>query len=239
MLNQFYKSTVGKKVIMALTGLIFVGFVLSHMAGNLKAFAGINPETGRYKFDEYAIFLREIAAPLVGHGTVLWIARIVLLVSIILHTLMAFQLAALNRKAKPRGTHNPAYRSANAASRTMLYGGLVLLFFTVYHILHFTTGDAHFNGFVEGNVYANVYSGFQDPLVVGFYVIAMGCLALHLYHGTWSVFQTLGVDTPAWNQGIRNVAKIVSIIVFVGFVSLPLAVTMKFLPPPQIVALQK
>lgn len=239
MLIQFYRSTVGKKVIMALTGLIFVGFVLAHMTGNLKAFAGINPATGRYKFDDYAIFLREIAAPLVGHGTVLWLARIVLLVSIGLHILMAFQLAAVNRRAKPRAMHRPAYRSANAASRTMLYGGLLLLVFIVFHILHFTTGTVHFNGFVAGDVYANVHSGFQNPLIVGFYVVAMACLALHLYHGTWSLFQTLGVDSPAWNSGIRSLAKIVSVIVFVGFVSLPIAVTVGILPAPGIVALPK
>jgi succinate dehydrogenase / fumarate reductase, cytochrome b subunit len=239
MLNQFYRSTVGKKVIMALTGLIFVGFVLAHMAGNLKAFAGVNPATGHYKFDEYAHFLREIAAPLVGHGTVLWIARIVLLVSLVLHVLMAIQLSALNRKAKPRAMHNPNYRSANAASRTMLYGGLVVLVFIVYHILHFTTGTLHFNSFVEGNVYANVYSGFQNPLIAGFYVLAMACLALHLYHGTWSMFQTLGVDTPAWNSGLRSVAKVVAVMVFVGFVALPISVTFGILAKPQIATLEK
>ena len=223
---------------MALTGVIFVGFVISHMAGNLKIFGGINAESGLYKFDEYAHFLREIAAPLVGHGTLLWIARIVLLGSIFLHMLMAFQLAMINRAAKPVAVHNPEYRSANAASRTMKYGGFVLFIFIIYHILHFTTGHLHFGGFAEGQVYANVHSGFSNLFNVIFYIIAMACLALHLYHGTWSLFQTLGVDNPAWNKGIRTAAKLVSILVFLGFISVPLAVAFKVVDAPVITTMK-
>lgn len=233
MLLQFYKSTIGKKFLMAVTGLVFVGFVIAHMAGNLKIFMGVNPKTGSYWFDEYAVALREFGEHFLGHGTFLWIARAVLLGSILVHITMALQLSALNRKAKPVATHNPAYRSANAASRTMLYGGLFLIVFIVYHILHFTTGTVHTAGFVEGRVYANVFYGFQNPLVSGFYVVSMIFLALHLYHGTWSLFQTMGVDTPAWNHGLRTAAKIVAVVVFAGFVSLPLSVTFGVLPPPQ------
>lgn len=232
MLLRFYHSTIGKKVIMAFTGLVFVGFVIAHMAGNLKIFAGLNPQTNHYKFDEYAVFLREIAAHLMGQGTFLWIARAVLLVCIFLHVLTAIQLAIINRNAKPVGLRDPDYRSANAASRTMLYGGLFLLVFIVYHLLHFTIGSVHYNGFVEGHVYSNVFLGFQNPLIVLFYIGSMAALALHLYHGTWSVFQTLGVDNPSWNKGIRTIAKLVSVVIFIGFVSVPLSVSFGLLSPP-------
>jgi succinate dehydrogenase / fumarate reductase cytochrome b subunit len=114
----------------------------------------------------------------------------------------------------------------------MLYGGLFLLFFVVFHILHFTTGHLHFSGFVEGQVYANVFTGFQNVFTAGFYVVAMGLLAAHLYHGTWSMFQTLGVDTPRWNKGIRAGAKVVALALFVGFSSVPVGIVIGALPAP-------
>lgn len=231
MIAKLYNTTIGKKVLMALSGLVFVGFVIAHMLGNLKIFAGINPESGLYKFDEYAIALRTFGQEFLGHETFLWLARAVLLASILLHVAMALQLARINQRAKPRQAHNPEYRSASAASRTMLFGGIFILFFIVYHILHLTTGTVH-STFVEGQVYQNVYSGFRNPLVSGFYCLAMLFLALHLYHGVWSMFQTLGVDHPAWNKGIKTLAQVVSIAVFLGFIAVPLSVTFGVLPAP-------
>jgi succinate dehydrogenase / fumarate reductase cytochrome b subunit len=114
----------------------------------------------------------------------------------------------------------------------MLYGGLFLLLFVVFHILHFTTGQLHFSGFVEGQVYANVASAFRNAGTAAFYVVAMGLLAAHLYHGTWSMFQTLGVDTPRWNTGIRTAAKVVAVALFVGFSSVPVAILVGALPAP-------
>ena len=229
---QFYSTTVGKKIVMALSGLALVGFVIAHMLGNLKIFFGKNLLTGKYKFDEYAEFLREMGEHLVGHGNLLWIARAILLVCVVLHMMSGIQLARLNARAKPVKTTNPNYRSSNAASRTMLYGGLFLILFIVYHILHFTTGTVHYRGFVEGAVYSNVVLGFQSVPVASFYIFAMACLALHLYHGTWSMFQTLGVDSPVWNNSIRLAAKIVAFIVFLGFCSLPISVLLGVLAPP-------
>jgi succinate dehydrogenase / fumarate reductase cytochrome b subunit len=113
----------------------------------------------------------------------------------------------------------------------MLYGGLFLLLFVTFHILHFTTGTLHFS-FVEGEVYANVWSAFQNVLTAGFYVVAMALLALHLYHGTWSMFQTLGVDTPRWNKGIRTLAKVIAVALFVGFSAVPVSIAMGLLPAP-------
>jgi succinate dehydrogenase / fumarate reductase cytochrome b subunit len=230
--KSFYGSTIGKKVSMALSGLVLVLFVLGHMAGNLKIFAGVDPSTGDYKIDDYGRFLRAMGAEMLGHSGVLWIVRVVLLGCLVIHAVSGIQLARLNRRAKPVGYKNPNYRSANAASRTMLYGGLFLLVFVVFHILHFTTGQLHFSGFVEGQVYANVFSGFQNVFTAGFYVVAMGLLAAHLYHGTWSMFQTLGVDTPRWNKGIRMAAKVVALVLFVGFSAVPVAIAVGALPAP-------
>lgn len=235
---EFYRTTVGKKVVMALSGIVLVGFVIAHMIGNLKIFAGVDPASGSYKFDSYAIFLREFGQDLFGHMTLLWIARVTLVIAVILHAWSGIQLARLNRLAKPQGTHKARYRSANAASRTMLYGGLLLVVFIIYHLGHFTFGFTHFNGFAHGKVYANVWNGFQNPLVTGFYVLSMAFLSLHLYHGTWSMFQTLGVDSPGWNGGLRNLSKAVAVLLFLGFSVVPLAVSCGFLKPPPAIVVQ-
>lgn len=234
LIKEFYSTTLGKKMTMAMTGLVLVGFVLGHMAGNLKIFAGVDPKTGDYKIDSYARFLHEIGSEVLGHSGVLWLVRVVLIVCVVLHAFSGIQLARINRRAKPQGYKIRSYRSANAASRTMLYGGLFLITFIIYHILHFTTGSVHFRGFSEGEVYANVFNAFQSYPIVGFYIISMALLGLHLYHGTWSMFQTLGVDTPRWNSGMRTMAKVVAIGLFIGFTSVPIAIVSGLLAPPQI-----
>lgn len=230
--KDFYGSTLGKKITMAVTGLVLIGFVVGHMAGNLKIFAGADPVTGIYKIDHYGEFLREIGADVLGHAGFLWLVRVVLLVCVVLHAISGIQLARLNRAAKPAGYKVTSYRSANAASRTMLYGGLFLIVFITFHILHLTTGDVHYRGFVEGKVYANVFSAFQSPVLVGFYVVSMALLGLHLYHGTWSCFQTLGVDAPRWNRTLRTAAKVVAVAMFVGFSAVPVSVATGILKPP-------
>jgi succinate dehydrogenase / fumarate reductase cytochrome b subunit len=228
---NFYSSTIGKKVAMALSGMVLVLFVLGHMAGNLKIFAGINAASGDYKIDDYGRFLRTMGSEMLGESGVLWLVRIVLLACLVVHAVSGILLARANRAAKPQGYKVKSYRSANAASLTMMYGGLFLLFFVVFHILHFTTGTLHWS-FVEGEVYANVWQSFQNLLTAGFYVVAMALLALHLYHGTWSMFQTLGVDTPRWNKGLRTLAKLVAVALFIGFSAVPVSIAFGFLPAP-------
>ena len=231
-IKHFYSSTVGKKIAMAASGAVLVLFVLGHMAGNLKIFAGIDPSTGDYKIDDYGRFLRSMGAEMLGHSGVLWLVRVVLLVCVVIHAASGIQLARLNRRAKPVGYKSQNFRSANAASRTMLYGGLFLILCIVAHILHFTTGTIHFRGFVEGEVYANVWKAFQGWGAASFYVTAMGLLALHLYHGTWSMFQTLGVDSPGWNGSLRRAAKVVAFAIFIGFSSVPVGIALGFLGAP-------
>ncbi len=231
-IREFYSSTVGKKIVMAGTGAVLLFFVLGHMAGNLKMFAGIDPVSGRYKLDLYAEFLRAIGAELMGHETFLWLFRAVLLCCLVLHVRAAIQLSMLNKKAKPVKSHGQWFGSSNPASRSMVYGGLFILCFVVYHILHFTLGSVHYRGFVHGAVYANVFQGFQSVPITAFYIIAMIFLALHLYHGTWSLFQTLGVDSPAWNGGLRLLAKAVSVLIFIGFCAVPIASSFHLVPAP-------
>lgn len=232
LVKDFYASTIGKKVAMALSGLMLVLFVLGHMAGNLKIFGGIDPTTGNYKIDDYGAFLRSFGSEMLGHEGFLWIARVVLLGAVLLHAISGIQLARLNRVAKPVGQAVKAYRSANAASLTMLYGGLFLIVFIVFHILHFTIGSLPFTPFVEGKVYSNVWLAFRSYATAGFYVVSMALLSLHLYHGTWSMFQTLGVDTPRWNRGIRGLAKVVALALFVGFSSVPVSIALGLLEAP-------
>lgn len=231
-LTQFYRTTVGKKVAMALSGFVLVGFVIAHMIGNLKMFTGIDPETGLYKADVYAAFLREMGSHLLGYSTLLWIARIVLIASVVIHAASGIQLARLNRSAKPRTSRDPDYRFSNAASRSMLFGGLFLMFFIVYHLLHLTFGVAYGQGFEEGKVYSNVVLGFRNPAVTGVYVVAMAFLMLHLYHGAWSMFQTLGANSPRWNAPLRLSAKAIALVLFLGFCSVPVASLTGILPPP-------
>jgi succinate dehydrogenase / fumarate reductase, cytochrome b subunit len=217
---------------MALTGAIMVGFVVGHMAGNLKMFAGCDvTSTGPVcKIDHYAEFLRAFGSDLFGHSGFLWFVRVVLFIVAILHIDSAIKLSLLSRKAKGGSYAVTNYRSSTIASRTMRIGGIVLALFIVLHILHFTTGTIHYSGFVEGNVYDNVTRSFTSPLIVALYVIAMTALCLHLYHGTWSMFQTIGVDNASWNKTLRTVAKITSVIVYIGFISVPLAIYLGFIP---------
>ncbi|NDC38483.1 MAG: succinate dehydrogenase, partial [Proteobacteria bacterium] len=167
-----YRSTLGKKIVMALSGLILVGFVLTHMLGNLKVFGGVNPLSGSYMIDEYAHALRDIGSHFFGREGVLWGARAVLLLAVIAHAWSGICLARVNRQARPVPYAVQRYGSSNAASRTMLYGGLLLVVFIVFHILDLTLGVVH-PQFVEGKVYANLAAGFALWPRTLFYVTAM------------------------------------------------------------------
>lgn len=216
---------------MAITGLIMVGFVIGHMLGNLKVFAGFSAE-GIASIDIYGHHLRELGIPMFEYGQVLWIMRIGLLLAVVLHVVSAIQLVALNRASRPERYQMQKYNSSTIAARTMSIGGAFLLVFIIFHLMHFTTGQAHLHGFVEGHVYANVYSAFQNGPILVIYVVAMIFLCLHLFHGTWSVFQTLGINSPGWNQTIRRIAVLVSFGVAVGFIIGPIAIYAGKLPPP-------
>ena len=225
---ELYRSAMFKKVVMAVTGLMLFGFVIGHMAGNLKLYKGKYEDgihQGRYHIDVYAEGLREIGAPVLGHSEALWIARIGLLAAVGLHILSAWQLTLINRKARPLAYKKVSPQASTYASRTMRYGGVIILLFIVYHLLHLTVGapDIH-PDFTHGEVYKNVVTGFQNPLVSGFYILANLALGLHLYHGLWSLFQTLGLNGPRFNQLRQQAAVAFAAIITLGNISFPVSV---------------
>lgn len=213
----FYRSSLGKKAVMGVTGLMLFGFVLLHMAGNLKMYQG------QEKFDAYAAGLRELGAPIFGHGQLLWLARIGLLVAVVLHLHAALVLTLQNRRARPARYESPATVQATYAARTMRWGGLILLLFVLYHLAHLTAGWAH-PDFEPGKVYQNVVVGFSIPWVAFFYVGANLALGFHLYHGLWSLFQSLGWTHPKLDPWRRRFASAFAAVVTLGNVSFPIAV---------------
>jgi succinate dehydrogenase / fumarate reductase, cytochrome b subunit len=221
LLSDFTRSTLAKKAIMAVTGLILFGFVLAHMIGNLKLYGGAE------KLNAYAVGLREMGAPVFGHEELLWIARAVLLVAVGLHIWSAWALTRISHAARPQSYAVVSRQAATYASRTMRWGGVILLAFIVFHLLHLTTGQAH-PDFNHGDVYRNVVIGFSNPLVSGFYILAQVFLGLHLYHGLWSLCQSLGWSGPRFDRVRKNFAAVFALVVSLANISFPLAVLAGF-----------
>lgn len=207
---HFYNASIGKKTVMAVTGVILFAFVVVHMAGNLQVFLG------RSEFDAYGRLLRTEPA-------LLWLARFVLLASVVLHIVASVQLSLLNKKSRPVGYQRRDAIASSYASRTMMWSGPIVGAFIVYHILHFTVGTLH-PSFQEGHVYDNVIAGFRVVPVSISYIVAMILLGLHLNHGAWSMFQSLGVGNPRYSMALKRFANIASILIVLGFISIPLAV---------------
>jgi succinate dehydrogenase / fumarate reductase cytochrome b subunit len=210
-LAQFWRSTLGKKIVMAVTGLIMIGFVVGHLAGNLLVFAG------RDRINAYSAFLHST-------GEVLWAVRIILLVSVVLHIVAAWQLTVIDRAARPVGYAKHQYEAATFASRTIRWGGVVVLVFIVYHLLHMTFGTVH-PSFTPHDVYHNLVSGLTIWYVAAFYLVAMLALGLHLYHGTWGSLKTLGVEQqPGVPLRRRRMVWLFAVLIALGFASIPLAI---------------
>jgi succinate dehydrogenase / fumarate reductase cytochrome b subunit len=214
-----WSTSIGKKAVMAVTGLILVGFVILHMLGNLKIYLGAA------HFDAYAAFLREMGEPLLLPEQALWMVRLVLLAAVALHLIAAVQLTELSRRARPVGYRQAEPVASTYAARTMRWGGVILLLFIVYHLLHFTAGVVGYapGEFEPGRVHHNVVAGFRVWYVSVFYVAAQLALGLHLFHGVWSSFQTLGLDARG-NRFYRQLAIGVAVVVVAGNISIPLAV---------------
>ncbi|MFN8481516.1 MAG: succinate dehydrogenase cytochrome b subunit [Anaerolineae bacterium] len=223
----FYRTTIGKKVIMAITGLVWVFYVILHMFGNLKFFVG--PEA----LDSWAEFLRTFGEQVLGYAGVLWVIRVVLVVTLALHILMAWQLSRMSWAARPvKYKARRRFLAADLSGRSMRWGGVFIGVFLIVHILQLTTGTL-LPGFREGDVYRNVVLNFKNTAVAVFYIIMMGVLALHLYHGTWSLLQSLGFDTYPKNNPWHRLGQAIAILVPLGFVLVPVAVVLglyHFLP---------
>ena len=208
----FLGSSIGKKVIMALTGVILFGYVLGHMIGNLQVYLG--PEA----LNHYAVLLRSIV-----HGWAIWAVRAVMLAAVGLHIWAATALTLESRRARPAGYGEQKWKESTYASRTMRWGGVIIGLFVVFHILNLTTGTVHPN-FVEGDVYHNFVAAFQNVPTSIVYIIAMIALALHLRHGVWSMFQTLGVSHPRYIALAHAAAWAFAALILVGNLSFPILV---------------
>lgn len=215
-LLNLYRSSVGKKVIMGITGVIGFGFVLGHMAGNLQFFLGPT------KLDEYGRLLRNT------HG-LLWVARGVLVVAVIIHIIMAYQLWRMSQKARPVDYRKWTPNASTYASRTMRWTGPILGLFIFYHIMDFTIGRTN-PDFREGEVTHNVIASFSNPLIAASYIVAMILLGLHLRHGIWSMFQSIGINDPRWDQFFRVGSMLATIVIILGFISIPIAVIAGYQP---------
>ena len=208
---RFYESTVFKKAVMAITGVILLAYVIGHLIGNLQIYEG--PEA----LDNYSKFLHSMPAAL-------WAARILLLAAVGLHILMTVQLAMLKSAARPTGYVKKDNSHSSYASRTMYWSGPIIAAFVIYHVLHLTVGAVGPEGFIEHEVYHNVVLGFQNYFVSGFYILAMILLCMHLYHGVFSMFQSLGIAHPKWTPVIRGGAKILAFAIAIGNISIPVSV---------------
>jgi succinate dehydrogenase / fumarate reductase cytochrome b subunit len=207
-----FGSTIGRKATMGMTGIILFGYVLAHMAGNLQLYLG--PEA----LNAYGESLHEL-----GHGAGIWVARAVLLIAVGLHIWAATVLTRTSLAARPKGYREIRWRESTYASRTMRWSGPILLLFIVYHLLHFTTGTVH-PSYVQGDVYHNTVAGFRVWPVSAFYIAAMLALGLHMWHGVWSMLQSLGLSHPRYNPLRRAFATIFTLLVVGGNLSFPIAV---------------
>jgi succinate dehydrogenase / fumarate reductase cytochrome b subunit len=206
----FWQSSVGKKAVMGVTGLILVAYLITHVIANLLVFSG--PD----RINRYAQLLH-------ANGAALWGARLVLLAAAVLHIVAAIQLALRSRAARPQpyaGGRDP--QVSTLAARTIRWGGALILLFLVYHILHFTTGAAH-PDFIELNPHHNVVTGFRSPLVAGVYLLAMIAVGLHLYHGVWSSGRSLGLSQPSPQPLHRRLALMLAVFVWLGFTAIVIA----------------
>ena len=216
---RFWQTTVGKKAVMAVTGVILFGFVVGHLLGNLQVYQP--PE----KINHYSEFLK-------AHPGPLWGARITLLLSVFLHIWSSFQLWLLQKEARPVSYVKKANIASSYASRTMMWSGPIILAFVIFHLLHFTFGTVHPGGpFDPHNVYNNVVYGFEVWPVSAFYIVAMIMLCYHLYHGLWSMFQSLGLSHPVYTPWLKLGAKVVAILIAIGNISIPVAVLAGLIKP--------
>ena len=216
-------SSIGKKFIAAVTGLMLFGFLLGHAAGHLKIFTGVD-SSGIPHIDHYGQFLKDFGAPALPPMLALWGARMGLLTAFVVHVVVVIQLSLRNKSSRPEGYVVKKRSAATPAALYMMITGTMILVFVVFHILHFTTGSLQFLGtHVHGEVYDNMSRAFTNPIIAIGYVIVMLMIGVHLYHGVWSLFQTMGLDNPDRNAFLRAFAIAAAILIALTFALIPLS----------------
>ncbi|MEO6628269.1 MAG: succinate dehydrogenase cytochrome b subunit [Aquihabitans sp.] len=215
---EFYRSALGKKYVMAITGIMLMGFVLVHMVGNLKMYLG------PAEFDHYGEFLRELLVPLLPRTVFLWVMRIGLITAFVLHIHAAYSLTRINQAARTvKYQSKQDYIAANFASRTMRWTGVIFGLFLVWHLFDLTfTGTGY--RYVRGSAYGNVDNSLSRIPVALLYIAGNIALGIHLFHGAWSLFQSMGWNNPRFNPMRRNFAVGFAALIVIGNVSFPIAV---------------
>ena len=210
-LSLFWMSTVGKKVLMALSGIVLFAYVVAHLLGNLQIYLGSE-------------LINRYAEMLHSNEGLLWTARIILLAAVLVHALAGFLLWLRRREARPIPYRTKENIQASAASRTMIWTGFVIAAFVVYHVLDLTVGVAHAGSYVELNPANNVVTGFSHAVPALLYVVAMIALGLHLWHGVYSMFGSLGLSHPRYSAGVKKLAALVATLIALANISIPVAV---------------
>jgi succinate dehydrogenase / fumarate reductase cytochrome b subunit len=217
-LVRFWKSAVGKKWLMAVSGIVLLGYVLAHMVGTLKVFLGDE------QINTYAEWLRDLGEPAFPRSVILWSMRTVLIVAFVVHIVAAYQLTRMNHAARPVKYQSPRdYTAANFASRTMRWTGVIVALFLVYHLLDQTWGPAN-DDFVRGNPYHNMFVSFEQWPIAIVYIVANIALGVHIFHGAWAMFNSLGINNPRYNIWKRYFAGAFAAVITVGYVSMPLLI---------------
>ncbi|WP_344562657.1 succinate dehydrogenase cytochrome b subunit [Streptomyces axinellae] len=213
-LRTLWGSTIGKKAVMAVSGLMMLIYLLVHMFGNLKVFFGPAEMNG------YAHWLRTFGSPVLHYEWFLWVARVVLLAAVVLHGVSAYQLSRRDIAARPVKYRR---RRTDYATRTMRWGGIILALFIVWHVLDLTTGTVNPRG-QAGHPYENIVAGFQNWYANAIYIVAMLAVGLHIRHGFWSAAQTLGVTRPGAARLLKATATVLAVVITAGFLSVPIGV---------------
>jgi succinate dehydrogenase / fumarate reductase cytochrome b subunit len=213
---RFWDTTIGKKTVMAASGVVLAGFVAGHLLGNLQIFLG--PD----RFNGYARTLKALPE-------LLWAVRVTLIVSVALHIWSSIQLAVVKSEARPIGYVRQKSIASSYASRTMYMSGPIIAAFVIYHLMQFTFGVGG-TPYMESDPYGNVINGFRVPAVSLFYILAMVLLCLHLRHGLSSMIQTLGFHHPRYTPGLKAIASTIATLIFFGFISIPIAIMAGVIP---------
>jgi succinate dehydrogenase / fumarate reductase, cytochrome b subunit len=217
-LLRFWRSAVGKKWVMAVSGIALLGYVLAHMVGNLKVFLG------EEHLNHYAEWLRDLGEPVLPHSVVLWGMRIGLTLAFVFHIVAAAQLTRMNHQARPvKYQSKRDYVAANFASRTMRWTGVIIALFVIFHLADLTWGSANPN-FVRGDPYDNLFNSMERVPVAIAYILVMVALSFHIFHGAWAMFNSLGINNPKYNDWKRAFAAGFALLILVGNVSMPLLI---------------